>query len=443
METTSINTIKDLVVNIQTNLDAYRNYLKNNSIDIDAYNYGTEKEYNIKGIIAEIKNVLTDISYLTRSHNLFIKLSTYSERNEIKNRLNNLNTDIQRHQNAYIVSELEWMKSHLRTYNLSIDRGRFIDFNSSIDELSRKAVDLENGIQSVKNKLAEANSTYEDIQTKQSEYTSIISELTEQKDSFIEDYNTFVNEVSDFRQLAERAKVNEQAISTNLEETNKEKEIFDEFIEKIDNREKVLEKQNNATNDYEQKLSEYNKDHKAKLDEVGSLIKKAREALQYTTAAGMSAAFQEQYNRANGAWTKWWWLFFAVIFMVVSLGIGAWIVTGWGIKGDSTTQLYSLIGRLSMVPLTIYASFFCANQFVKQKNLAEDYAYKVVLTKSIVAFSEELRGKDNYSEYISTVLKEIHQDPLRKRGKDENGLKEVNDLLGKASNLIQALSPKA
>jgi hypothetical protein len=78
--------------------------------------------------------------------------------------------------------------------------------------------------------------------------------------------------------------------------------------------------------------------------------------------------------------------------------------------------------------------------------LAEDYAYKAVLTKSIVAFSEELRKKDEtgYSEYISTVLKEIHQDPLRKRSKekDEITLKETTGVLGKALDIVQNLIQK-
>ena len=83
---------------------------------------------------------------------------------------------------------------------------------------------------------------------------------------------------------------------------------------------------------------------------------------------------------------------------------------------------------------------------MKQKNLAEDYAYKSVLTKSIVAFSEELREKDSegYSQYISTVLKEIHQDPLRKRSKekDEITIKETTGMLGKALEILQSLIQK-
>ena len=446
METASIKAIKELIVSIQNNLETFRKYQRDNSVDTDAYSYGDESEYNIKGIIAGIKNILIDIRFLTKSHNLFIKLSTFSERNEIQSHLSNLNLYLSRFQNAKLVLELEWLKQHLRTYVLRIDQDRYIEFNSAIDELCRKAMALEEEIQSVKEKLKESDNAYAEIQTKQTEYNDIIAKLIEQKNSFVEEYNAFANEVSDFRSLAERASTNEQTILENLNETNKAKDAFDGFIEKIDNREKVLEKQDKSTKIYEQRLTEFNEDHSTKLAEVEALIEKARQALQYTTAAGMSAAFQEQYNKANNSTTKYGWLIAAIVFLFISLSIGAWIVAGWGIKGDNTTQLYSLIGRLTMVPFTILAAIFCANQFVKQKNLAEDYAYKSVLTKSIVAFSEELREKDSegYSQYISTVLKEIHQDPLRKRSKekDEITIKETTGMLGKALEILQSLIQK-
>lgn len=104
---------------------------------------------------------------------------------------------------------------------------------------------------------------------------------------------------------------------------------------------------------------------------------------------------------------------------------------------------FSLIGRLSMIPFTIYAAIFCSQQYVKQKNLVEDYAYKSVLSKSIIAFSEELRKNDpeKYTEYLSTVLREIHHDPLRKRGKEkeDDSYKDSAGILGKVIDLAQAV----
>ena len=446
METASINTIKTQLGNIRQNLDAFREYHKAQSSNMVVCNYGSENEYSLKGVIGGVKNILDDLGFLTRSHNLFLKLSTLSERNEMIQNLNQLNNSLANRQVPNIVIYLDALKSKLRTYNLRTDRDRYVEYNNALDDLCRKAIELEEGINDVKKKIEEAGETYTEIQGKQTEYDEVVKELTDKKDEFVADYDAFVNEVGDFKVLADKAKSNEQIISDNLKQVEEERETFDEFMEKIDDREKVLAKQNEATENYEKKLEAYDKDQQKKMKEVAELIEKARQALQYTTAAGMSAAFQEQYDKTNDKWAKRWWLIFAVIFLAITIFIGAWIVTGWGIKGDSSTQLFSLIGRLSMVPFTILAAIFCANQYVKQKNLAEDYAYKAVLTKSIVAFSEELRENDEkgYSEYISTVLKEIHQDPLRKRGKekDEITIKETTGILGKALDIIQSFAQK-
>ena len=198
METTTIITIRDILSQIQENLDAYQQYHKDNNTDMDACSYGSENEYCVKSIIAGIKNILTDVGYLTRSHNLFLKLSTYSNRTEIQNRLRDLSSHLRNRQTSSIVSDTEWLKNHLRTYCLRLDRGRYLDFNTEIDELRRKAVMLEDEIKKTQQKLDEAKTSYSEIQSKQDEYNTIISELTSTKDAFIEEACKRLLTVSDY-----------------------------------------------------------------------------------------------------------------------------------------------------------------------------------------------------------------------------------------------------
>jgi len=153
------------------------------------------------------------------------------------------------------------------------------------------------------------------------------------------------------------------------------------------------------------------------------------------------APYASQHDIANNKHNKVWWLVGAGFFIGATLLIGIWILTGWGIISDTTNPMMNLVGRLSLIPFTVLAALFCANQYVKQKTLIEDYAYKTVLAKSIVAFSEELRAKEpeRYAEYLSTVLREIHQDPLRKRSKekDDVSLKDTTGLLNKIVELVK------
>lgn len=443
METASIIAIKNLLLQVQENLDTYQQYHKDNNTDMDACSYGSEQEYCIKSLIAGIKNILTDLGYLTRAHNLFLKLSTYSNRNDIKSHLTNINTYLKNRNTANIVSELDWLKSNLRTYCLRLDRNRYLDFNTEIDELRRKAILLEDEIKKTQHRLSDAATTYSEIQSKQEEYNTIISELTSTKDSFVEEVNAFTTEFGEFKELTKKAKNNEAEITTSLESANDNLAKFNEFIAKINEREQILTKQAESTIAYESKLNEYAQEHATKLEEAKQLIEEAKTALHYKNAEGLSAAFSHQLDTANNKHARLWWLGGAIIFIVATMLIGIWIVTGWGIN-DSTDQnqmILNLVGRLSMIPFTIAGAIFCANQYTKQKNIIEDYAYKTTIAKSIIAFSEELRGKDpeRYAEYISTILREIHQDPLRKRGKDKEDFTLNKDSAGLIEKVIALL----
>ena len=439
METPTIKKIKEIIPKIDENLINFRKYFKEQNTDLDSALYGDESEYSVNGIVAGVKNVLTDMRFLVKSHNLFIKLSTLGERNQIVNELSNINTHLSTNRVVNVIRSLDQLKLLLRTYNLRIDRQRYLDFNTTIDELCRKAVSLSDEIENVKNKLNESEKTYTLIEEKKQEFENILAELVEQKDSFSAEFDSFKKETSDFRDLANSAQANSKTISSNLSITNEAKVTFDDFIAKIDERESQLNRQGKSTEEYNVKLEEFAKSYREKLDEVQNLIEKSKQALQFTTAEGMSAAFATQYQNANKWYYKVGWLSGALVFVILTLLIGAWIVTGYGVQQKEETMWFSLIGRLSMIPFTIYAAIFCSQQYVKQKNLVEDYAYKSVLSKSIIAFSEELRKNDpeKYTEYLSTVLREIHQDPLRKRGKDS--YKDSAGILGKVIDLAQAV----
>ena len=449
METTTIIAIRDLLSQVQENLDAYQQYHKDNNTDMDACSYGSENEYCIKSIVAGIKNILTDLGYLTRSHNLFLKLSTYSNRTEIQNRLRDLSSHLRNRQTSNIVADIEWLKNHLRTYCLRLDRNRYLDFNTEIDELRRRAILLEDEIKKTQQRLSDAATSYSEIESKKDEYNTIIAELTSTKDSFVEEVNTFTAEFGEFKELTKKAKNNEADIAASLESANEDLEQFNEFITKISEREQMLTKQAESTTAYESKLHEYTQEHNVKLEEAKELIEEAKTALHYKNAEGLSAAFSHQLDTASNKHARLWWLGGAIIFILATLFIGIWIVTGWGLNEstDQNQMILNLVGRLSMIPFTIAGAIFCANQYTKQKNIIEDYAYKTTIAKSIIAFSEELRSKDpeRYAEYISTILREIHQDPLRKRGKDKEDFtlnKDSAGLIEKVITLLQSAMNK-
>lgn len=360
MKTHSIRVIGEKVIELKKNFNVFCNTYNKDEREVNILRFKIiSREYDVNYILDEISNIIKCLEYLTKSYHLFLNLSSYDEREDISNYLDELNRHIKNTHLSKIVEIIDSLKPLLRPYDIYIKEDSYKDLNSSIQKLKQN-----------------------------------------------------VNELQ-------------------------EKEVILREIQKT-NRETI-------TNDYRKDLDKLTKEHSSHIEKVTTLIEQSKQALQYTTAAGISSAFQTQYEAARKHWNTYPWLIAATIFLLITIAIGSWIVGGWWIiETASHTYLYSLIGRLSMIPLTITACVFCANQYIKQKNIIEDYAYKTALSKSIIAFSEELRKKEGkeYSEYISTVLKEIHQDPLRKRSKtkDEVYLKEGNltlDILSKIEELCK------
>lgn len=181
-----------------------------------------------------------------------------------------------------------------------------------------------------------------------------------------------------------------------------------------------IEEYKAAINDSEQKA----KNIVGQEEKINNLITQAENALGLKSAEGISAAFSSQYTKANEG--KWIWLAFAGVFVVAAGLATVWILTGWGIAVKDS--LATIIGRIVAVGLMVASSSFCANQYNKQKIIAEDYAYKAVLAKSILAFSEEIKIKSDgqLTEYLTKVLNEIHKDPQRSRSTKNNTFNKLN-----------------
>ena len=108
---------------------------------------------------------------------------------------------------------------------------------------------------------------------------------------------------------------------------------------------------------------------------------------------------------------------------------------------NENNQWFIILGRILLLPIPIMGAIFCANQYTKQKNIIEDYAYKQTIAKSVVGFSEQLKknGKDEdnseYVDYIRKALTEIHKDPLRSRKEEKQSL--TNLKAGQLEKIIE------
>ncbi|RBN51402.1 coiled-coil domain-containing protein [Flavobacterium psychrolimnae] len=439
METQSVLKIKTLRDQIKGKLTSFD--------PVQFYNtkFGNENEYNGKSIYLGLDAILVDISYFVKSHNIFIQASTLDERNEIANDLDSILSYIQIPQSLF--QYIDSLKVKLRKYNLRTNIARWELFQEAnkglleqrdefhqalkfINEIKEKAT---NSNTSVSEKLEAITKKFEDLEKKIEEVDEVKIEIVTNSEN-LKTINTGLLKVKD------EADENLEGIVESYNEVKSNEKVINSFAQKVQERDNRLGELQQLTEENKQKLNDYDIERAKILEDAKKLIESAKTALNYKTAEGISESFQTQLKDARKWYFSVLWILGASIFIITAILLGIWVAF------DKTNDLHLIIGRIALIPLPIIAAVFCANQYVKQKNLIEDYAYKMVLAKSIVGFSEQLKkdpsdDKGEYIHYMKVALEEIHKDPLRKRDQKlvENKIENfsIKEILEVAERMVK------
>lgn len=420
MTTTSISNIKSSLATLQEDLPNFRKYLKENYTDtMNTGQWGSEEEYSPNGLLGGIQNIITDLIYLVENPATFIRLSTYEDRQNIHQYLSFLSYDTNRCDLSAIASQLDSLKIVLRPYNLLTDEQRMIIYQQKIDELTQQAEHLTQVLEEAREQEKDINEIYnfvsekaEEISNKEKAITTSLGQskaVEEQLDTLKENLETVAKEIHTLNATSSSLK----------DETKAYRDDVKEFAEEISEHQRKIEKQNAQFEVFKETLDKNTTTQKQYLKDALELIKQSQLALKYTTSVRLCASFDAQCKYLTGKWgyKLWGWLVASVISILGIIAIGVWLITTEHSQGNGDYSLIwiQIFGKLSMIPLLVTATIFCANQYTKQKVLLEDYSYKLRLAQSMVDFSEELREKDSekYKEYLSSVLKEILKDPLR------------------------------
>lgn len=298
----------------------------------------------------------------------------------------------------------------------------FGNYTAELKELSKikkTFFKLVNDIEKASELYSKSQNVYNNLNTLSENITTKIKDLETEKaktDKISGDTKIVFENISKSEQDIENKKVKITAFHTNIEE---HKKIIAELQLKA---QEIIDKE----------------------ETINNLINQAEKALNLKSAEGISAAFSSYLTSSNDKQNLRNWMIGASLFIIAALAITVWIVSGKWIEHPDAIS--SIIGRVVAVAISIIGATFCAKQYVKQKNIIEDYAYKSVLSKSIIAFTEEIKKRDSskVADYLTQVLGEIHQDPLRQREKHEDKENGVNtpDLVEKLTNIIEIFSKK-
>lgn len=400
--------------------------------------FGTENEYTAKGLISGLDGLLTDLSTLTRSPAQFVKKSTYTERNTIVSHLTQIKGGVVNKDFQVIAKYLDLLKITTSRFNIRHTEERQEELDKRIDELQRRINNLDVTCEII-------DGTAKEVIEKEEAITKTELLLHEKLDALEEletELNTKLATLEEQRtgldDLLDTDQERSNTIASLLADSKSHSEVIETFSKRVSQRENQLEDQEIKTNTYIKNLSNFTSEREELLEDASKLIQEARSALGYTTARGISAAFNKKYEDTLKDKTTELWLRYAAGFILLAGLVGVWIFI------DRKVELEALFGRLSLIPIFIGGAWFAAAQYVKQKNISEDYAYKSVLAKAMVGFADQLEENsdkgDNYSHYIQSLFAEIHNDPLRKRGSHsvnkadiEKLLKEIKDLAHSAA----------
>ena len=388
-----------------------------NTADYAGQKFGDEQEYTYEGLLGAVDSLLTDVTTIIKKPMQFLKLSTFGERRNISDTLNNIQNNI----NAphILCGFLDNLKKDIRPFNIHYTKEMLIEFDNELSELTRKK-------QEFSKSLDDLNSMVEN----KGKADEMLISLQEKNTELENDVNTGRKRLDALNDNLHNVEDSAEQISEIKNQSNNHKELIDNFVEKIVNREQELENQTVKTETFNKKLKKFTDERDELLKTAKNLIEEAKTALGYKKAEGISSAFQTQLeNRENG--DKW--LTGAKWFIGIAI-----VLTGAFIFINQSTDLNTTLARISIISLPFAGAWFCAGQYTKLKNIAEDYAYKTMLAQSIIGFSEQLKDKgdndDNdeaYKTYIKKMLDEIHQHPLKNHKKQEaaNPYKKLLDNL--------------
>jgi hypothetical protein len=346
-----------------------------------------EENITFKKLFIDLDRVLNRLTVLCNSKKQFKDISSFAERKSILKKIKIVKDRI-KNDNDFLI-ELDSLKLEIRHF-------AYIDYTKQYST---------------------------DIKTE-------VDKLRIEKNKVIKEKNELIRAIKAISSNVEKSKINIEQSKDNQNSLKNLGKIIEKYNDQL-NQQKIKHKQ------YNEDIKKYKTEKNNALAEVEKIKKEvegikeeAKDAMRLGEASGISAALQAQYDEIKGKKKTGFrsifnifigaraWVFGALLFGIIAIGLGIWL----GISGDLQNSI--IVARVSLIFISLTGAWFCAGQYVKISNIAADYAYKVSLAKSIVAFSKQLKNDDatdtSYQDYIKKILDEIHQHPLRNYKQQES-----------------------
>jgi hypothetical protein len=194
----------------------------------------------------------------------------------------------------------------------------------------------------------------------------------------------------------------------------------------------------------ENKVLEFSDKTNEIVNKNETLQEKINSLLEGANAGELYKAFNSRKKEIEKSLNNWFWGIVAInVFLVLFTLL---IINGsetLGIKALSTTTMDTAfyLKLFISIPL-LFLDWFIIRQYNQRKDLAEKYAFKSVLSLSLLAYNEMMVDhKDNQIslEFISSTVEKIYQSPFEAKNLTKNELEVLNKLAEKGLEKIETV----
>lgn len=371
--------------------------------------------------IEDLEFLANWIGHLTLSHRIFIHLSSSQERAKLHTCLSAICSACFSNPDSMRVPEIGVQLQNLKAllvkyptrakYTESIIRN--IDVIKELDAIKSHQEQSANLVDSGKQNAELLASLAKAFKEEKASIDALFEESSAEKERFDKRLQTADAQFSEVAKIAGSCEA--------------EKETVSEILSEISAREDKLENQEIKVATIEVNLNEL-------IKKAQEIIAEAREALDIGTAAGLSGALEAQRRKAAHKGVAIGWLAGGTLFLLGAAGVVIWLALG------TEMSIPMVIARIAILSVFGTGATFCGSQFVKQKNISEDYAYKATLAKSLAGLSQKIRDDDSdndeYKQFISKFTDALYEHPLKIKAPEAEKIKK--DVL---SEILEQILP--
>lgn len=297
----------------------------------------------------------------------------------------------------------------------------------------QKYQDSDNLINNLKKKqdiltqwISEKNKEYQALKDNQAESNTIIANIR--------------NTESHTKQLSTSIEAAKQKADTSINEFSANLKIVSEQITSSQN---LIEKANSELEEINQTSAECLKSVKKNLDETNADVTEIKKMMGYIGDGTLGHSFNQRQQKINRKANFWLATSLVLFFATI-----AWIIIVFTVFDPPTQIVWAniLINAIKS-SLVVFAFGYALNEYGKERNLQEEYAFRESVALTLTAYLNKLETceKDEMKKLLMDTIEKLYTKPVissKEYKLMKPDLKEIGDMVKPIAEAIKPIVEK-